>query len=49
MIKRTNNNIKFSRICNHNRTMQRFEIRNLKQGFEIGWIFQIGKGKGNRK
>jgi hypothetical protein len=31
--------------------MWRFEIRNLKQGFEIGWMFQIGKGKeiGNKK
>jgi hypothetical protein len=40
---RTNNNIKFSGICNHNTTMWRFEIQNLKQGFEIGWMFQIGK------
>jgi hypothetical protein len=46
---RTNNNNTFSGICIHNRTMWRFEIQNLKQGFEIGWMFQIGKGKRNRK
>jgi hypothetical protein len=47
MVKRINNNTKFSRICNHNRTMWGFEIQNSKQGFEIG--LDISNWKGKRK